>query len=73
MFYILINEFLGTTKFGVTSSGAAKGGRRGRSAPGGIYMGAALWAMLQAIKLYRLYRIKRGFNVGTLLVVEGCF
>jgi len=27
-------------------SGEAKGGWRGQSAPGGTFMGAALWAML---------------------------
>jgi len=31
---------------GMTSSGVAKAGRGGRSALGGTFMGAALWAML---------------------------
>jgi len=32
--------------FGTPLSGVAKGGRSGRSAPGGTFMGAALWAKL---------------------------
>ena len=51
-------------------SGVAKGGR---SAPGGTFMGAGLWAMLWGINLQRLHWNKGGFNVGTLLAVEGRF
>jgi len=53
------------------ASGVAKGGP---SAPGGTFMGASLWAvLLYAMNLQRLYWDKCGFNVGTLLAVEGRF
>jgi len=55
-------------------SGVAKGGQGVWSVPGGTFMEAALWVMLlQAINLQRLYWNKSGFDVGTLLAVEGRF
>ena len=67
--YLQIRLF-STTKEHDLGSGIAKGGR---SAPGGTFMGAALWATLWVINLQELCWNKSGFNVGTLLAVEGRF